>query len=74
MVTYALTETVAGNVRGLMLAAGENPTSLARNTGIPRVTLLRRLNGQVPFSVDELEAVGRYLGVNPSAFFIRNAA
>lgn len=74
MVTLSLTETVARNVAHAIVLAGENPTSIARATGIPRVTLLRRLQGASPFTVSELDRIAAAVGATADRFFIGQAA
>lgn len=74
MVTSSLTEQVARNVLWTMTRADENPHSLARATGIPRVTLIRRLKAQSPFTVLELDAIARHLGTTADTFFKAEAA
>lgn len=37
-------------------------TEVSEKTGIPRTTLLRSLNGQRPFAIDELAAIAVELG------------
>lgn len=53
---------VAERVKEAMERAGVSATRLAGETGIAKVTLLRRLAGS-PFQVDELHAVSLALGV-----------
>lgn len=53
---------VAERVKEAMERAGVSATRLAGDTGIAKVTLLRRLAGS-PFQVDELHAVSLALGV-----------
>ena len=48
-----------------MEAKGENPNSLATKTLIPRVTILRKLEGAAAFNIDELDAIGAVLDVAP---------
>lgn len=74
MVTLTLSDLVARNVAHAMVLNGENPNSLAQNTGIPRVTLLRRLQGQSSFTVSELERIAAHLGTSPELFFPVKAA
>jgi hypothetical protein len=65
---------VAGNVSRAIAAAGENSKSIARATGIPRTTLLRRLSGDLPgFTVAELDAISLHLNV-PFESFLTVAA
>jgi len=65
---------VAGNVSRAIASAGENSKSIARATGIPRTTLLRRLAGDAPgFTVAELDAISSHLNV-PLESFLKVAA
>ncbi len=51
----------AAQVRQAMADQQLSQVALAEATGIPRVTLIRRLNGQAPFTVTELAAVAAEL-------------
>ena len=48
-----------------MEAKGENPNSLATKTGIPRVTILRKLDSAAAWNIDELDAIGSVLEIAP---------
>lgn len=74
MVTLSLTEMVARNVAHAIVMAGENPHSIARRTGIPRVTLIRRLQGISPFTVKELEQISSALDAPVDLFFAGQVA
>lgn len=55
-----------GTARAVNLAlesAGKSQLSASEQTGIPRTTLLRRLSGVSPFTVDELQRIADLLGV-----------
>jgi transcriptional regulator with XRE-family HTH domain len=58
------TSAVAAKVRATMTAKGVSQVSLAEATGIPRVTLIRRLNGHASFTIEELAAIATHLGVD----------
>ena len=58
-----ITQTVAAAVRGLVAERGMSELFVAHESGIPRVTLRRRLSGQTPFTVQELAEVGRVLDI-----------
>ena len=58
----------AAQVRQAMADQQLSQVALAEATGIPRVTLIRRLNGQAPFTVTELAAVAAELGMTPADF------
>lgn len=55
-------EAVAETVVAQLRQAGMSRKSLSDETGIPRVTLGRRLSGASAFKVHELEAVAYALG------------
>lgn len=66
MSTVPLNQTVARNVARAMEAAGENPSSLARSTGIHRTTLSIKLAGNRPWTTPELEAIAAHYATDPS--------
>lgn len=47
-------------------------TTLAQALGVSQPTLSRRLNGHIPFDLDELEVVGKVLGVSVSDLLTRS--
>lgn len=55
---------VAAAVRGIVAESGLSELALAEQSGIPRVTLRRRLAAQSPFTVQELADIGEVLGVS----------
>lgn len=55
------TEAVAVVVRDAMGRADESAKHLAEVTLIPRTTLVRRLAGQSPFTIPELERIASVL-------------
>lgn len=61
---------VAAVVKETMTARNISQVQLAEATGIPRVTLIRRLNGSVAFSVDELDRIAAHLGVSVSDLLV----
>lgn len=64
----------AERVRGLMVAAGESEKSLAERTGIPRATLGRRLTGNSPFTVSELDALADHYATTTAALVSEDVA
>jgi predicted transcriptional regulator len=63
-------ETVAKNVGEAMRAAGFNPNSFARKTGIARTTLIRHLEGNDPgFSIPQLARIAEVLELSPASFY-----
>jgi len=69
-----LTATVAARVRDAIDSAGITHVGLSESTGIPRTTLIRRLNGFAPFTLEELEAVAHVLGTSVSDLTRKGAA
>lgn len=63
MVTPPSNHTVAQRVRDAMEEQGQTEKGLAEATGIPRTTLQRRLTGNSDFTVTELDALARHLGI-----------
>lgn len=59
---------VADNVRTAVESAGRSTNNLAESTGIPRVTLIRRLSGHSSFTVVELHQIATLLAVDPADF------
>lgn len=57
------TQAVAQAVQARMDAQAFTQAGLAEATGIPRVTLIRRLRGFVPFTVRELHLVATALDI-----------
>lgn len=65
---------VAETVAHAVGAGGWSEKALAEVTGIPRVTLRRRLTGSSAFNVAELAAIADALGTNVSDLIGRDAA
>lgn len=57
-----LATTVSQTVLDVLAARSISQRVLSEQTGIPFTTLHRRLHGS-PFTIDELEKVGAYLGI-----------
>lgn len=53
----------AARVQTALDAAGRSTLALSEQTGIPRTTLLRRLTGTSPFTVDELALIASNLDI-----------
>lgn len=68
------TTRVADAVREAMTERHVSQAGLAEATGIARVTLIRRLQGHVPFTVRELGAIAEHLGMVASDFVKEPAA
>jgi len=58
-----ITRGTADTVGSAMEAAGWSQVAISTTTGIPRTTLLHRLSGFSPFTVDELQRIGDVLDV-----------
>lgn len=54
---------VAGNVRAEIARARLTQAKVATGAGIPLSSFTRRLSGQTPFSVDEVDAIASFLGL-----------
>ena len=65
---------IAANVSAALSAAGIAQRDAATQTGIPLTTLSRRLTGNSPFTVVELDLLARILGVTVSALIAQAAA
>lgn len=62
----SLTGRTAMAVEAAIDAAGQSQLGVSDATGIPRTTLIRRLRGQSPFTIAELESIAECLGVTVS--------
>ena len=58
----------AGNVRAELARAGLSATRAARDIGWSNSRMFRRLNGGIPFDVDELQVLSDYLNVPVETF------
>jgi transcriptional regulator with XRE-family HTH domain len=67
-------EDVAGEVRAWLGRRNRSRTSLCEQLGWSDPYLSRRLNGIVPFSTDDLAAIGRALDVSPDRFLVPETA
>lgn len=56
-------QTPAQRIRARMEALNVSELTLANDSGIPRTTLKRSLDGDRPFNTDELARVSRVLGI-----------
>lgn len=69
MDTNTADHTVAQRVTAAMQAGGYSQKATAEASGIPRVTLIRRLSGATPFTVKELASIADVLGCDIRDFF-----
>lgn len=58
---------VARNVRAEIARNGYSQTSFAAKLGRTQTSFSRRMTGEVPFTVDELNEIAQALGVTMSA-------
>ncbi|SEC89266.1 helix-turn-helix domain-containing protein [Arthrobacter woluwensis] len=59
---------IADKIAAAIFRSGRSLNSVATESGIPRTTFQRKINGTTPWTVEELAAVGDVLGVKPSSF------
>lgn len=59
---------LADKVAATILRSGRTKASVARESGIPKTTFARKLDGHVEFTFSELLRIARVLGVSPSLF------
>ena len=58
---------IASNVRAEMARAAVTQTRMGQDLRFSQQSISRRLNGHVPFTVDELDVIAEYLGLPLSA-------
>lgn len=69
-----LPERVAAEVRAVLAREGITRAAVATATELPKTSLARRLAGVRPFTVAELDAIGRLVGVTGSELLARAEA
>jgi transcriptional regulator with XRE-family HTH domain len=62
---------VAGAIRAEMAWQKRTGVDLAKHLGVAQPTISKRLNGETPFDLDEIERVAEWLGVAPSELIAR---
>ena len=67
-------QAVAAEVRAAIARAGLRQADLADAIGISRGSLSSRLSGERAFRIDELVAIARVLGVQPSVLLPQGLA
>jgi transcriptional regulator with XRE-family HTH domain len=60
-------EEIAGNVRKALRRAGVSERVMAHRIGLPQSNFSRRMNSDVPFTVEQLAAIAAELGVPVAA-------
>jgi len=68
------TTATAAKTEAARIRAGVTRLALAEATGIPRPTLTRKLNGQYPLTVADIEAIALALEVDPESLVDFRAA
>lgn len=68
MATNSYAHRVAGNVRAELARGGVSQSVLARKLQRTQQYVSRRLVGNVPFNVDELDQIAQVLGIPVDAF------
>ena len=68
-----LSETVAANVRAELGRNRISQVKAATAIQMSAPALSKRLNCQLPFTIDEIDALGVLLGVNPAALLAEPA-
>lgn len=68
------TQTVASRISDLMASNGVSTKALADQTGIARMTLARRLTGNSPFTIAELDALAAHFNTTTAALVSEAAA
>lgn len=63
MDTHPASYRVALAVREHLRRAGKTQLDVVDATGIPRTTLNRRMTGNSPFTISELELIAAFLGI-----------
>jgi len=66
-------QAVAGEVRAEAARRRVSQRAIAVALGVSQTAVSRRLNGEIPFDVDELGKVAELLGVPPAQFLERVA-
>lgn len=66
MEAVRLTSSVAHTIRREMSSQGITQLQLTKESGVPQVTLSRKLRALKPFSLNELGAICASLGTTPS--------
>lgn len=61
-----INQAVSAKVRAILAERRLTGVWLARQIGMPKSTLARRLAGEQPFTADELVRIAEILGVEPS--------
>lgn len=65
---------IIGEIRAAMARRDVRPVAVAAAIGMNRSSIYRRLNGDTPFTLDEILAIAAYLDVPAGSFFEREMA
>jgi transcriptional regulator with XRE-family HTH domain len=71
---HSLTSRVAAEVRAEMARQKRSGAELGRQLGLSYTTVSKRINGEVPFDIEELEATAAWLGATPVDLLTRAEA
>lgn len=61
------TTATAAKVEAARESKGVSRLALSHQTGIPRTTLIRKLDGKQPFTVTDIQAIAGALEVHPTS-------
>lgn len=70
---YRLRETVAANVRAELGRSRISQANAAAAIQMSAPALSKRLNSQLPFTIDDLEGIATLVGVDPVALLAESA-
>lgn len=73
MIQHPVAVSVGAEVRGQLAKRRITGVAAARAIGLSQPAFSRRVNGEIPFDVTELTALGQLLGV-PAETFLKDAA
>lgn len=74
MADISSTERIGVEIRVAMLRRGLSQTELAERVGMSQAALSRRLSGEVPLDVDQLDAIAKALETTPASLLEEKAS
>lgn len=66
VVPEELSAAVAEQIRRLLAAHKVSGYALSKGTGIPQSNISRKLSGEAPFGIDDVQKISGFLGVDPA--------
>lgn len=72
MSSQSVTKRIASVVRAELKAHGVTQQQVANHLRVDQTAVSRRLTGKVPFDIDEIYQIARFLGVLPSSLAFPN--